>query len=182
MLEQIKKCKNCKLYQNQQPLIDNKTKCDVMWVGLSAKKVKNLNEDYPLKEDTNSGKIIKEIETKLPNINYYKTNLVKCLPLDKNKKIRYPSKKEMQACINNLIKEIEVLKPKIIFLLGNNVSTYIEHYFKQEKISINSKIKKIKHPSYIYIYRKKEKQDYIESIVKIIKGTNKEVKQWLKTN
>ena len=43
-----------------------------MWVGLSAKKVENLKIDYPLGEDTNSGKIIKEVEDKLPNVKYIK--------------------------------------------------------------------------------------------------------------
>ena len=62
MLKNLANCRNCQLYSNQLPLIDKKEECDVMWVGLSAKKVENLKIDYPLGEDTNSGKIIKEVE------------------------------------------------------------------------------------------------------------------------
>ena len=59
-----------------------------MWVGLSAKRVDDLNNSIPLCNDTNSGKIIELIEQKLQDLKFYKTNLVKCLPLDENNKLR----------------------------------------------------------------------------------------------
>ncbi|MBE6155041.1 MAG: hypothetical protein E7163_05710 [Firmicutes bacterium] len=152
------------------PLIDKKKECDVMWVGLSAKKVNNLKTNYPLEEDTNSGKIIKEVEDLLPNVQFYKTNLVKCLPLDDNKKIRYPNKTEMEACINNLVKEIEYLKPKIVFLLGNKVNNFVIGHLKQNNIIIKTYIKKIQHPSYIHTYKRKNKQDYINNLIIEIKN------------
>ena len=62
IIEEICNCQNCNLYKNQLPLTDKLHKSNVMWVGLSAKKVKNISEDYPLKENTNSSKIIKTIE------------------------------------------------------------------------------------------------------------------------
>ena len=164
MLKEIAKCRNCHLCLNQLPLIDKKEKCDVMWVGLSAKKVKDLKNNYPLGEDTNSGKIIKKVEDALPNVNYYKTNLVKCLPLDDKGKIRYPNNEEMNACINNLIKEIEYLKPKIVFLLGNNVADFVEKYIIKNNIELKINFKKIAHPSYIYIYKRKNKEDYINKL------------------
>ena len=37
---------------------NNIKKCDVMWVGLSAKKVQNINNSIPLENNTNSGKIL----------------------------------------------------------------------------------------------------------------------------
>ena len=86
-LNNIKNCRRCNLYRNQLPLLDKKDKCDVMWVGLSAKKVDDIDKNYPLEENTNSGLLIKEIEDVLPSLNYYKTNLVKCLPLDNKGKI-----------------------------------------------------------------------------------------------
>ena len=169
MLTEIENCRKCHLCLNQLPLIDKNEKCDVMWVGLSAKRVEDLEKDYPLGEDTNSGKIIKEVEEKHPNVKYYKTNLVKCLPLNDNDKIRYPNNEEMSACINNLIKEIEFLKPKIIFLLGNNVSNFVEKYIKNHNIKLDAHLKKIQHHSYIYTYKRKNKQDYINSIINDIK-------------
>ena len=57
-LEKIENCNKCNLCKNQKPLLDNKTDCDVMWVGLSAKKVSNVIESIPLSNDTNSGKFI----------------------------------------------------------------------------------------------------------------------------
>ncbi len=165
MLKELAKCRDCHLFLNQLPLIDKKAECDVMWVGLSAKKVKDLKKNYPLEEDTNSGKIIKEIEDALPNVKYYKTNLVKCLPLDDKGKIRYPNNEEMNACINNLMKEIEYLKPKIVFLLGNNVAFFVEKYIRKNNINLNINFKKIEHPSYIYIYKRKNKQNYINKLI-----------------
>ena len=165
MLKDLADCRKCQLCSNQLPLIDKKEECDVMWVGLSAKKVENLEIDYPLGEDTNSGKIIKEVEDKLPNVKYYKTNLVKCLPLDENGKIRYPNNEEMNACINNLIKEIEILNPKVVFLLGNNVSNFVKKHIKKHDIKLNVYFKSIEHPSYIYTYKRKNKHDYINKLI-----------------
>lgn len=173
MLKELAKCRNCHLFLNQLPLLDKKEECDVMWVGLSAKKVEDLKKNYPLEENTNSGKIIKEIEDILPNVNYYKTNLVKCLPLDDKGKIRYPNNKEMNACINNLIKEIEYLKPKIVFLLGNNVANFVENYIRKNNIKLNINFKKIEHPSYIYIYKRKNKKNYINKLIDEINDTLK---------
>ena len=51
----------------------------------------------------------------------YKTNLVKCLPLTEQQKLRYPSKKEMDKCFDNLVSEINAMSPKIVFLLGEKV-------------------------------------------------------------
>lgn len=43
-LEKIENFNKCNLCKNQKPLLDNKTDCDVMWVGLSVKKVSNVIE------------------------------------------------------------------------------------------------------------------------------------------
>lgn len=51
-------------------------------------------------------------------VSTYKTNLVKCLPLTEQQKLRYPSKKEMDKCFDNLVSEINAMSPKIVFLLG----------------------------------------------------------------
>lgn len=88
-LEKVENCNKCGLCQNQRTLLDKEDRCDVMWVGLSAKRVDDLNNSIPLSNDTNSGKIIELIEHELPDLKFYKTNLVKCLPLDENNKLRY---------------------------------------------------------------------------------------------
>lgn len=41
-LEKVENCNKCSLCQNQRPLLDKEDRCDVMWVGLSAKRVDDL--------------------------------------------------------------------------------------------------------------------------------------------
>lgn len=166
MLDNIKKCEKCKLCKNQKPLLDKKRYCDIMWVGLSAKKVEDVNTTIPLCNDTNSGKIIEKIENNLNCFKFYKTNLVKCLPLDKNNKLRYPTMEEMNSCIENLLIEINYLNPKIIFVLGKKTYNFIHKYFANNNINIDN-IYYIEHPSYIYIYKKKDIENYIEKIKNI---------------
>ena len=43
IIEEICNCQNCNLYKNQLPLTDQLHKSNVMWVGLSAKKVENIS-------------------------------------------------------------------------------------------------------------------------------------------
>lgn len=174
-------CKNCELYKNQKPLLDKTKECDIMWVGLSAKKVDNVDTNIPLSINTNSGYIINKYEENInkyiknKNLKFYKTNLVKCLPLDKKGKSRYPNNNEMKKCIDNLIYEIEILKPKIIFLLGNKVYNFVSKYIESKNTSfkrINFKnIYYLEHPSYIYIYKRKELEKYTEKVLNIIKNT-----------
>ena len=168
LLEKVENCNKCCLCQNQRPLLDKEDRCDVMWVGLSSKRVDDLNNSIPLGNDTNSGKIIELIEQKLPDLKFYKTNLVKCLPLDKNNKLRYPTPKEMQACINNLLIEIEILNPSIILVLGKLTFNFIEKYFIKNNID-KSKFVYIEHPSYIYVYKRKYIDDYVNKVVNICK-------------
>ncbi len=163
----LKKCQNCELYKNQLPLLDELTKKDVMWVGLSAKRVVNGEESLPLARNTNTGKIIETIELELKEYSFYKTNLVKCLPLDSNKKIRYPTKMEITKCLDNLIYEIEIVKPKIVLLLGKIVYDNVYKYCKDNKLDV-SKLFYIEHPSYIYIYKRKYLKEYIEKVKNLI--------------
>jgi len=169
-MKDILKCDKCNLCNNQPPLLDNcKDNADVFWVGLSAKKVKSEMFSYPLASDTNSGKLILEIEKMLPKVIFYKTNIVKCLPLSDNNKLRYPTNSEIYSCIPNLIKEIEVLKPKIIFLLGKLVANSFNDYIKRSNLTFNEcKILEIKHPSYICVYKKGELNNYKNEIIEFI--------------
>jgi uracil-DNA glycosylase len=79
MLKNISSCSKCNLCFHQEPLVDNKRTAQIMWVGLSAKKVNDLELDIPLSNSTNTGKIISDIESSFSKIGFYKTNLVKCL-------------------------------------------------------------------------------------------------------
>jgi DNA polymerase len=136
-----------------------------------------------LSNNTNSGKLINSIEFFIPNVNFYKTNIVKCLPL-KEEKIRYPFKKEMETCFFHLENEIDSLNPRLIFLLGKQVSEFVLNKYGIKEYSLNDnfeyksfkvgnyRLVPIHHPSYILVYKRKRLQDYMKNIESIIKLNN----------
>jgi len=114
-------CKSCGLYLNQLPVLDNKKTANIFWVGLSAVQFNEEEEKRPLSSNTRSGALIEEIERPFTNeISFYKTNIVKCLPLKENK-IRYPLEHEMEKCFPNFEIELAEQNPSIVFLLGKQV-------------------------------------------------------------
>ncbi|MBV9962452.1 MAG: hypothetical protein JO072_09410 [Parafilimonas sp.] len=171
-----KKCKACGLYLNQLPLFDNYKQSQIFWLGLSAVQVDDVKTTKPLSPETASGSLISMIEKPyLQQLQFYKTNLVKCLPL-KNEKIRYPIQNEMEKCFPNLELEINELKPTVIFLLGKQVSNFIakKYSFELGALDKNFKYKSflvdgitfipIHHPSYIVIYKRKQIKKYISQV------------------
>ena len=82
----------------------------------------------------------------------------------------------MERCYPNLDYEISILKPKIVFLLGKKVSSYIlkkngihqikfDDNFKYEIFEIEGiKYIPIHHPSYILVYKRKLIEQYVQSI------------------
>lgn len=179
MTEKIRKCTKCGLCFNQKPILDVEKKCEIFWVGLSAKKVESDTE-LPLSADTNTGMLIRKVEEACGEISAYKTNLVKCLPLNNEQKLRYPNQKEMDCCFENLLSEINIMSPRIVFLLGEKVYSTVERKLKiklkkwrgfeyyYEKVEDVYYVP-IQHPSYIYVYKRKEMQNYITGIEKVIK-------------
>lgn len=178
MIEQIRMCQKCGLCRNQKPLLDAEKKCQVFWVGLSAKKMES-DEEIPLSPDTNTGMLIQKIEEMCQEVITYKTNLVKCLPLTEQQKLRYPNKKEIDTCYGNLSYEINTLSPKIVFLLGEKVYTSVEkhlnikfekwndfkyHYKEHEGVYYVP----VHHPSYVYVYKRKLIDEYVQSIGNMI--------------
>lgn len=127
MISEIKNCQKCNLYVNQLPLLDLPHKNAIMVVGLSAKKMSSC-EAQPLSNHTRSGKLVSSMETIAQNYGYtiYRTNLVKCVPLDSAGKIRYPSSSEINSCFNHIIKEIKVIHPPIVILFGKIVHKAFE--------------------------------------------------------
>jgi len=171
--KQIQQCKKCSLHNNQPPLLDKKSKADIIWVGLSAVKVDNANQATPLSRYTRSGELISQIEDSINSLEFYKTNLVKCLPLEKSK-IRYPTQKEMGCCHEHLQRELKEYKPKIVFLLGKQVAEFV---IGSKKISSFKPLRKdnityvpIDHPSYMLVYKRKKIRNYVAKISKAIKG------------
>lgn len=178
LTETIVSCKRCDLCKNQTPLIQKCSKVDIFWVGLSAVKISD-GQDVPLSPNTNTGKLIHSIEFFFQEKSFYKTNLVKCLPLA-NDKIRYPSIKEMASCVTHLKNEIQLFQPKLIFLLGKQVATFVLREFGVIDYTLdedfdyssyafgNTIFVPIHHPSFILVYKRKRLQEYIKSIEKTI--------------
>jgi DNA polymerase len=176
IIRDITECEKCSLCLNQRPLLDNLFKGRIFWVGLSAVKVSDVDEEVPLSANTNSGRLVNEIENQFVNTQFYKTNLVKCLPLT-NGKIRYPNRIEMRSCYSNLNSELQVLKPQLVFLLGKQVATFVSkilgwsgivefdkdfHYssFRIDGITFVP----IHHPSYILVFKRKKLRSYITQV------------------
>ena len=181
MLSDISCCNKCNLCNNQKPLLDKKVDSDVMWVGLSAKSVDDVLTEIPLSGDTKTGCLISELERGIDSVEFYKTNLVKCLPLDENGKLRYPTVEEMEICFSNLACEIEEMKPKIVFLLGNNVVSIVKKHYKfQFDKLLNYEYNHYKfddinfvpihHPSYISVYKRKFVNQYINGVKNVIES------------
>lgn len=130
LFENIRCCKSCSLCNNQPPLLSPMPDASpvIMVVGTSAKQIKSPAE-VPLDGSTRSGKIVSRLEAVSLKCGYgiYRTNLVKCPPVNDVNKLRYPTKEEIAACIGNLFQEIELLTPKIVLLLGKIVISAMEH-------------------------------------------------------
>ena len=163
----IIKCNKCDISCNQKPLVENMKKSDIMFLGISAK-MKETEDEMPLSENTNSGKLIKMIEERLleenNNLLCYRSNMVKCVPLNEEGKIRYPDNLEIENCIENLEYELNIVNPKVVVFLGR----LVEKYLKKKIIELGYNVITIYHPSYIYVYRKKEIEKYVEESSKNI--------------
>lgn len=145
-----------------------------MFVGLSSKPGTAV-----LCPTTNSGKLISEIEERISeSFSVYKTNLVKCAPLDEHGKLRYPTLAEMKACLPRLITEIEHFQPRVIVPLGGQVTKFMMNTlmsdqrfdgfsddFRYRTFSFNSgMLLPVHHPSYIWVYKRKRISQYIGAV------------------
>lgn len=175
-----KVCKTCGLYLNQLPVLDFLKNSHIFWVGLSAVQFDEGIEQLPLSPTTRTGALISTIEETLKTeISFYKTNLVKCVPLKDDGKIRYPIEHEMEKCFPNFQFELDALKPSVVFLLGKQVATFVmkkmgvkaitfPENFKYKPIEINNTFfVPIHHPSYMLVYKRKQLNSYIKSIQSI---------------
>ena len=179
MIAKIKKCRKCELYKNQDPLIDQCYYKSIMVVGLSAKKIKE-KDNIPLDKNTRSGKLIYEMECISKKYGYeiYRTNLVKCVPLDSMGKLRYPTTGEINQCVENIMIEINEIKPIAIILLGKQVQSTFESLYNVsfdgisgcsfEMVEVDTtRLIPVYHPSYV-LRSLDRKNEYIKNFKKFI--------------
>ena len=114
--QQVTKCTKCDLSKTRNKSVPGKGnfKADVIFVGEAPGK----NED--VEGEPFIGIAGKKLSMALENAGItrdevYITNIVKCRP----PKNRVPTTTERNTCQNYLEKEIEIIKPKIICILGN---------------------------------------------------------------
>mgnify|MGYP003091223079 CR=1 FL=1 len=79
-------------------------------------------------------------------------------------KIRYPDSFEIENCIENLEYELNIVNPKVVVFLGR----LVEKYLKKKIMELGYNTITIYHPSYIYVYRKKGIEKYVEESSKNI--------------
>lgn len=172
MNRRVIECNKCQECLNQKILLDFQNNADIMIIGLSAR-IKKYEDEIPLDSRTRSGKIIDAFENIAQKhcMSVYRTNLVKCAPIDSEKKLRYPNDKEINACFEKLTDEINNIAPKLIILLGNIVRESFQTNFninickpKENSLQVvkwnNINIISIYHPSYIKRSKNRELRYY----------------------
>ncbi|MEJ2742863.1 MAG: uracil-DNA glycosylase family protein [Gammaproteobacteria bacterium] len=176
-MNEIQKCQNCSLCNNQEPLIQTYQSkiCSTFFVGLSAVQVDCVDSEIPFSKSTRSGALLRDI-AELGNKNgIYFTNVVKCLPL-KDDKIRYPTKSEMDSCFPNFELELSAYNPQKLVLFGRQVANYVVKrlsasldqeqpvdgvaFYSASKLAIMT----APHPSYMLIYKRKNIDWYVSTI------------------
>ncbi|MGD0856360.1 MAG: uracil-DNA glycosylase family protein [Dehalococcoidia bacterium] len=157
--------------------IGNKTgrKPLVYFVGLSAKPTCEH-----LDPETRTGNIIAQIIHGLPSVEAVKTNLVKIPPIDQKGNLRYPNPTEMQSGWNELQDEMNQRCPDLLVTLGQQVSFFLrsqmgvqpakpqlssDFSYKSYLSQSQSNILSVHHPSFIYVYRRKDIESYVENVV-----------------
>lgn len=129
----------------------------VCFVGISDKL-----EKKPFDSSTQSGIIVDEIISYL-NIDCIKINYVSFAPVDEYGHLRYPTSLELMASFSDFKKKVEEIKPSLIVVCGKMVEKKLrKHNFYQDKIL------PIYHPSYIWVYKRKELDKYISETVRKI--------------
>ncbi len=82
----------------------------------------------------------------------------------------------MEKCFSNFVWELENLKPKMVFLLGKQVASFVykkfdaglpelDNNFKYQPATIqNTLFVPVHHPSFVLVYKRKLLEDYISNI------------------
>lgn len=100
---------------------------------------------------------------KLPDIEFVKRNIVSYAPLDKNGKLRYPNKEELYDGNNSLVKIINEFDCVVLF------GKVVQNTINNDRRFIHTKKIFAKHPSYIWVYKRKLIDEYVNQIVNKIR-------------
>jgi DNA polymerase len=116
--QQVTECTKCELSKTRNNAVPGKGnyKADVIFVGEAPGKNEDMKGEPFMGIAGNKLSIALE-SAGIARDEVYITNIVKCRP----PKNRVPTTTERGTCQNYLEKEIEIIKPKIICVLGNTV-------------------------------------------------------------
>lgn len=135
--EEIKKCKKCDLWKTKRNYVpgEGNENADVVFVGEAPGREEDL-QGKPFVG--NAGKLLTEMIEKigLSRKDVFIGNVLKCRPPNN----RDPTPDEIEACSPYLIRQLEVIKPKVIVCLGRFSASFIFELFGLEFINI-SKVK-----------------------------------------
>lgn len=182
LLQGCKACELCKLDINKKDkecldkgkvLCSGYSKAKIFFIGESPFCKREVGKDgiirpfnfgSPSENKVGSGQILFSIlkELGVEREDIYITNLIKC---SYNDELKPNINEYFEACYPLLKLEIELIKPKIIFLLGNLVTE-----FMKMKMGVdNENVFSIWHPAYIYrnrsmldTYKKKIKKCFVK--------------------
>ena len=158
---QANKCTNCALHKNRDKLVfyDGCLYAPIMFIGEAPGK----NEDETgIPFIGRAGQLLRKFmfELGFKQEDFYIANTIKCRP-PKNRK---PQREEKASCREFLEKQIELINPKIIVLVG---ATALESFIDDKKLTITKargrifdikgrKFIPIFHPSYLLRYHSTE--------------------------
>lgn len=122
LVNEIKNCKKCSLYLNRKNAVpgEGSIDTDIMFIG----EAPGFTEDETGRPFVGAaGKLLTELieSTGLKRSDVYITNIVKCRPPGN----RDPTDDEIKSCSPYLIKQIQLIKPKLIVCLGRHSAKYL---------------------------------------------------------
>lgn len=125
VISEIMNCRKCPLYKNRKNPVpgEGPINTDIMIIG-EAPGAKEDEEGRPFVGP--AGKLLTSLLEKIgiKRSSVYITNIVKCRPPGN----RDPTDEEIAACLPYLLKQIEIIKPKVIIALGRHAARTL---FKQ---------------------------------------------------
>ena len=123
--ESISSCTRCSLHKTRiKPVLpEGSPRSGIMMIAQSPGKVENVTGRMFTGP---TGKVFDELlsDAGVQRNDFYLTNLIKCMLV----KSRDPSREQWDACTPFLIKEIELIKPKVIVSLGFQATKFILTY------------------------------------------------------
>ena len=141
---QYKDCKKCALFKTRNLVIHYRGNipCDIVFLGEAPGESEDI---LGIPFIGPAGKKLDEALTELLadiTFRFAITNIVSCIPLDEDNRIRSPTAKEAKACRPRLNRFLALAKPKLIVTMGKIAQSFLPEQYKDYAVGV-------KHPSAI---------------------------------